>query len=85
VNLAPSDIRKEGACFDLAIALGILAATKQISDDLLRNYSFLGELSLDGQLRGVHGVLAIGLAMANLAKKNLVLPEENAKEAGIIP
>lgn len=85
VNLAPSDIKKEGACFDLAIALGILAATEQINSNPLRNYSFLGELSLDGQLRPVRGVLAISLTMANSPMRNLILPGENAKEAGIIP
>lgn len=85
INLAPSNIKKEGAGFDLGIALGILAATEQINGELLRNYSFLGELSLDGRLRPVHGVLPISLAMANLPLKNLVLPEENAKEAGIVP
>ena len=85
VNLAPSDIRKEGACFDLAIALGILAATGQINCATLKNYAFLGELSLNGQLRPVHGVLAISLTMANSPIKNLILPEENAQEAGIIP
>ena len=51
VNLAPSDIKKEGACFDLAIALGILAASGQINNAALKDYAFLGELSLDGQLR----------------------------------
>ncbi len=85
VNLAPSNIKKEGACFDLAIALGILAATQQINENLIKDYAFLGELSLDGQLRPVPGVLAISLTMANLPLKNLILPEENAKEAGIIP
>ena len=85
VNLAPSDIKKEGACFDLAIALGILAATGQINRDSLKNYFFLGELSLDGQLRPVHGVLTISLTLAKLPVKNLVLPVENAKEAAIIP
>lgn len=85
VNLAPSNIKKEGACFDLAIALGILAATKQIDENLIKNYSFLGELSLDGQLRPVPGVLAISLTLAKFPLKNLILPEENAKEAGIIP
>jgi magnesium chelatase family protein len=84
VNLAPSDIRKEGACFDLAIALGILAATEQIDNALLKNYSFLGELSLDGQIRPVRGVLIISLAMANCSINNLVLPAENAKEAAIV-
>ena len=85
VNLAPSDIKKEGACFDLAIALGILAAGGQINSVLLKNYAFLGELSLDGQIKPVRGVLAISLTMANFPIKNLILPEENAKEAGIIP
>jgi len=84
VNLAPSDIKKEGACFDLAIALGILAATGQINKDPLKDYSFLGELSLDGQLRPVHGVLAIALTLAKFSIKNLVLPEENAQEAAIV-
>ena len=85
VNLAPSNIKKEGACFDLAIALGILAASGQVDSNLIKNYSFLGELSLDGQLRPVGGVLAISLTMVNFSIKNLILPEENAKEAGIIP
>jgi len=85
VNLAPSDIKKEGACFDLAIALGILAATEQIKRNPLKNYSFLGELSLDGQLRPIHGVLAISLTLSRYPIKNLILPEENAKEAAIIP
>ena len=85
VNLAPSDIKKEGACFDLAIALGILASSGQINKDCLKNYSILGELSLDGQLRPVRGVLAISLTLAKFPMKNLILPEENIKEAAIIP
>jgi magnesium chelatase family protein len=85
VNLAPSDIKKEGAGLDLAIALGILAATGQINQDQLKNYYFLGELSLDGQLRPVHGVLAISLTLAKFSIRNLLLPEENAKEAAIMP
>jgi len=85
VNLAPSDIKKEGACFDLPIALGILASSGQINGDLLSNYAFLGELSLDGQIRPVRGILVISLAMANSSVNNLVLPAENAKEAGIVP
>jgi magnesium chelatase family protein len=84
VNLAPSDIKKEGACFDLAIALGILASTGQINLDSLKNYYFLGGLSLDGQLRPVHGVLAMSLTLAKYNTKNLVLPEENSQEAAII-
>ena len=85
VNLAPSDIKKEGACFDLAIALGILASTNQINGELLKDYVFLGELSLDGQIRPVRGVLAISLAMSNSPFNNLVLPAQNAKESAIVP
>ena len=59
INLAPSDIKKEGTGFDLAIALGILEATEQINSSLLKNYIFLGELSLDGQIRPLQGILAI--------------------------
>ena len=85
VSLSPSDLKKEGAGFDLAIALGILAATGQINKDPLKNYSFLGELSLDGQLRPVFGILTISLTLAKLPIKNIILPEENAKEAAIVP
>ncbi|MFA5200491.1 MAG: YifB family Mg chelatase-like AAA ATPase [Candidatus Omnitrophota bacterium] len=85
VNLAPSNFKKEGPCFDLAIALGILAASGQIDNRIIGGYSFLGELSLDGQLRPVHGVLAIGLSMSGCPTKNLVLPDENSKEAALIP
>jgi len=84
VNLAPSDIKKEGACFDLAIALGILASSGQINAELLKNYVFLGELSLDGQIKPVRGVLAISLAMVSFNAKNLVLAEENARESAIV-
>lgn len=85
VNLAPSDIKKEGACFDLPIALGILAASMQINSGSLQNYRILGELSLDGTLRPVQGVLALGLTMGSGSQKHLIIPEANAQEAGIIP
>jgi len=84
VNLAPSDIKKEGSCFDLAIALGVLAASGQIDSASLNNYAFLGELSLNGELKPVQGVLAISLTMVNSPIKKLIIPEENAQEAGII-
>lgn len=84
INLSPSDVRKEGASFDLAIALGVLAATGQINKNSLKNYFFLGELSLDGQLRPIHGVLTISLTLAKFPIRNLILPEKNAKEASII-
>lgn len=85
VNLAPSDIKKDGSSFDLAIALGILAASGQINQEILKNYFLLGELSLDGKLRPVHGVLAISLTLSKSTVKNLILPAENAKEAAIVP
>jgi len=85
VNLAPSDIKKEGASFDLPIALGILAATGQINSELLNDFVFLGELSLDGKMRPVKGTLPIALKMAGFSIKNLIIPESNAKESGIVP
>lgn len=84
VSLAPSDIKKEGACFDLPIALGILGATQQINFEPVQNYCVLGELSLDGSLRPVSGALPIAIALRQAHKKNLMLPYENAKEAAVI-
>ncbi|MCX5702903.1 MAG: YifB family Mg chelatase-like AAA ATPase, partial [Candidatus Omnitrophica bacterium] len=84
VSLAPSDIKKEGACFDLSIALGILAATGQINSAGLKNYYLLGELSLDGSLRPTRGILPISLAIANSSIKNIITPIQNAKEAAIV-
>src|SRR5437867_2677623 len=59
VNLAPADVKKEGSAFDLPIALGILAASDQVSGEVLKDFVVLGELSLDGVLRPVHGMLPI--------------------------
>ncbi len=83
VNLAPADIPKDGGRFDLPIALGILAASAQISEQALSQYEFIGELSLGGQLRAVKGVLPTAYA-ANMAKRSLFVPEENADEASLI-
>lgn len=92
ISLAPSDIKKEGACFDLAIALGILAANGALNSEKLKNYYILGELSLDGSLRPVQGILPIGLSVAKSPSgnqtfkiKNLIIPIQNAKEAAIVP
>ena len=87
ISLAPSDIKKEGVGFDLAIAMGILASDGQINGETLKNYFFLGELSLDGQLRASRGILAMGLELSRLpgGNKNLIIPEENSREAAIIP
>jgi len=84
VNLAPADMRKEGAAFDLPIALGLLAATGQIRDSELQQALILGELSLDGALRPVRGVLSIALEARRRGLKRLVVPRNNADEAGLV-
>lgn len=83
VNLAPADIPKDGGRFDLPIALGILAASEQIPAAALQDYEFIGELSLGGQLRGVRGVLPTALNVQHSQRK-LILPSDNAEEAGLI-
>lgn len=84
INLAPADIRKEGSAFDLPIALGILRAMENIKDELITNTLFLGELSLEGTLRTVHGVLSIALEARNSGFKRIVLPADNANEAALV-
>ncbi len=83
-NLAPADIKKEGPIFDLSIALAILVASKQVKPDLLNEYLIMGELSLDGSIKPVSGVLPIALMAKIMGKIKLLVPEANAKEAGII-
>ena len=82
VNLAPADIKKEGAGLDLAIAIGILVAEEVIAPDALTQRVFAGELSLDGQIKPVSGALSIGLACRK--RYDLVLPAHNAAEAAIV-
>ena len=84
VNLAPADIKKEGAAFDLPMALGILAATGLVDRSSYSNYLFLGELALDGLIRPVKGVLSIAIAAKRFGIKGIFLPEENAHEAGVV-
>ena len=83
VNLAPADLPKEGGRFDLAIALGILAASGQTPAEPLSNFEFVGELALTGELRPVRGVLPIALA-ARDAGRALVVPDQNADEATLV-
>jgi len=83
INLAPADLPKEGGRFDLAIALGILAASGQINNAVLTDYEFVGELALSGELRPIHGVLPVALS-ANAEKRALFCPQANAKEAAMI-
>lgn len=85
VNLAPADLPKESGRFDLAIALGILAASGQIPPDVLDRYEFAGELSLTGELRTVRGALAMTLALARAGSdRTFVLPIGNAAEAALV-
>ena len=83
VNLAPSDIKKEGSCFDLDIALGVLAATEQLDAEKLKEYFIFGELSLDGSLRPVQGILPISAAVAKNKIRNLIVPTDNVAEAAV--
>lgn len=84
VNLTPADLRKEGPSFDLPISVGILAASEQVNFELLEDYLFLGEVSLDGTLRPIAGVLAIAATARSLGIKGLVLPQDNAQEAALV-
>ncbi len=84
INLAPADIRKEGSIFDLAIAVGILKASMFIENDALDSYAFLGELSLDGTVKGIKGVLPMCLSLKRNGYKRLVLAKDNADEAALV-
>jgi len=85
VNLAPADFPKEGAAFDLALALGILKASGQSSPDGLSGCCVLGELALDGSLRPVRGVLPIAIALRRQGVRRILVPRANALEAGLVP
>ena len=83
VNLAPATKRKEGSIYDLPIAIGILSANEFISTNT-NNIAFLGELSLDGKVNKINGILPMCIELKKLGIKKVVLPQENAKEAGIV-
>ncbi|MCW8956396.1 MAG: YifB family Mg chelatase-like AAA ATPase [Gammaproteobacteria bacterium] len=83
VNLAPADIPKDGGRFDLAIALGILAASNQLDQETLQQYEFHGELALSGDLRCITGALPVALG-ARTAQRNIILPLDSADEAAVI-
>ncbi|MEW8081847.1 MAG: YifB family Mg chelatase-like AAA ATPase, partial [Candidatus Thiodiazotropha endolucinida] len=83
INLAPADLPKEGGRFDLPIALGILAASNQLTMDPLSHYEFSGELALSGELRPISGILPAALT-ARDAGRSLILPQQNAEEAGLV-
>lgn len=84
VNLAPADIKKEGPCYDLPIAIGILSATGQINCSCLNDYIIIGELSLDGRVKPVNGVLCMVAEAAKMGYKKAIVPFKNANEASII-
>lgn len=84
VNLAPADIRKEGSSYDLSIAIGILASSGQLTTELLDYYLILGELSLDGSIKPIRGVLPIALQALKDGFKGIILPKQNAQEAAIV-
>jgi magnesium chelatase family protein len=84
VNLAPAGVQKEGAAFDLPIAVGILTSTGQVNPGMLEDTALLGELSLLGSLRPVKGVLPISLALKKNDIKRILVPKENAGEAAIV-
>ncbi len=84
INLAPANMRKEGSSLDLPIALGILAAFEQIDNTHLDEYMFLGELSLDGSVKSVNGVLPMAMCANDNGIASIVLPRQNADEAAVI-
>ncbi|MBT1709267.1 YifB family Mg chelatase-like AAA ATPase [Fulvivirgaceae bacterium PWU5] len=84
VNLAPADIRKEGAAYDLPIALAVLLASEQIQTDQLERYIIMGELALDGTLRPIKGVLPIAIQARKEKFTGFILPADNAREAAIV-
>ena len=84
INLAPADIKKEGSAFDLPIAVGILAATGQIIRDRCDEFVLMGELSLDGSLKPIPGVLPMAMKFTSgNGIKGLMVPQENAREAAM--
>jgi len=84
INMAPADLRKEGSAYDLTLAMGILAASKQIQAEDLDRYIIMGELSLDGSLQPIKGALPIAVKAREEGFKGFILPSQNAKEAAIV-
>lgn len=84
VNLAPADTKKEGSFFDLPIAIGILTCLGEINQNGLEKIVFLGELSLDGKLNQINGILPMCIEAQKLGIEKIIVPLENAKEAAIV-
>lgn len=84
INLAPADLKKVGTSFDLAISIGILVEEGVLDTEKIKDYAFIGELSLNGALRGVRGVLPIAMGLKELGIKNVIVPMDNVREAALI-
>ena len=84
VNLAPADTKKEGSSFDLPIAIGILISNGTIKNPSIANMAFIGELSLNGKINRVNGVLPMCIEAKRLGIKEIIIPKENAAEAGVV-
>src|SRR5439155_21365797 len=84
INLAPGDVRKEAAAFDLPIALGMLVATGQLLPEQLRDVAVVGELALDGSVRPVKGALSMAMAARTRGIQRLIVPAANAREAAVV-
>jgi len=84
INMAPADIRKEGSAYDLPLAIGILAASEQIKPEKAEDYMIMGELSLDGGLQKIKGVLPIAIQARKEGFKGIILPKVNAREAAVV-
>lgn len=83
INLAPADLKKEGSNFDLPIAIGLLTEEGVLEEEIIKDYAFIGELSLDGALRGVSGVLPLILGLKKSGIKNIFVPKVNEIEAAL--
>ncbi|MDZ7738783.1 MAG: magnesium chelatase domain-containing protein, partial [Bacteroidales bacterium] len=84
INMAPADVRKEGSSFDLPLAIGIMAASEKVQYRDLRSFIMLGELSLDGSLKAVKGILPVALNAKDEGFKGLIVPSPNAMEAAVV-
>jgi len=84
INLAPAELKKEGSAFDLPIALGILACSGYISSQTINKHCFVGELSLDGDIRPAKGVLPMALTIKENSGHSLCVPADNIQEAAVV-
>ena len=84
VNLAPADVKKEGAAFDLPIAIGILVASDVIQRSKIKDYLIVGELSLDGRVKSIHGGLSLAVATRDSKLKGIIVPQGNGLETAVV-